>query len=84
MSEVTNADVLAAVLRVESALGQRLTAVEVEVHTLIGNGQPGRIAKLEAKVSTLESYLWRALGAMGAIGASGTFIWAIVKWGIAH
>jgi len=40
---------------------------------LFGNGQPGELSTLKARVTKLESWLWRGLGAIGlAVG--------VVEW----
>jgi hypothetical protein len=48
---------------------ERLAAIEAIVlrmeQRLLGNGQPGIIDKLERRVTRLESWFWRAAGAIG-------------------
>jgi hypothetical protein len=58
----------------------RITALETELHPLLDNGQPGRLTKLEVKVSRIETYLARAAGSFCAISAVGTLLWAILKY----
>jgi hypothetical protein len=70
-------------IRIENSdFRERIKALETELHPIIGNGQPGRLTVAEKKINDLYSYLWRALGAIGALSASGGFIWALVKFGI--
>jgi len=58
---------------------ERLAAIEAIVlrmeQRLLGNGQPGVIDKLERRVTRLESWFWRAAGAI----ALGVFILEITK-----
>ena len=41
---------------------QRLTAIETHLENLVGNGQPGTIEKIQARLSTVEQWVWRATG----------------------
>lgn len=48
---------------------ERLSAIEVTLghmdRRLFGNGQPGELAQLAARVATLETHSWKVAGAMG-------------------
>lgn len=50
---------------------ERLAVIEAVVlrleERLFGNGQPGEIALLKARVRRLESWFWRAAGALGVL-----------------
>lgn len=41
---------------------EKLTRLETHMESLIGNGQPGRISKLEDDVKSLDRLKWRAGG----------------------
>lgn len=47
---------------------QRLTAIETHLEGLVGNGQPGRMDKLERKVSLHEKVLWTCWGGALVVG----------------
>ena len=47
-----------------------LAVLKTEMKTLLGNGQPGRLVKMEEKVARHEALLQRAIG-VGAIGGLG-------------
>ena len=49
--------------------GERLSALETEVRTLTGNGQPGRIARLEEDVDRLKAFRWWIVGLSAGVGA---------------
>jgi hypothetical protein len=53
-------------------VGERLSSVETSVHSLEGNGQPGRVGILETSLSapkTKVSYMWGyAVGAGAVVG----------------
>jgi len=49
--------------------GERLSALEMGMHDLRGNGQPGRITLLEDAVEKLQQWRWWLIGA--AAGVSG-------------
>ena len=57
-------------LRAESkANGERLARVETQMYSLVGNGQPGRIALLERAVESLTRWRWWLVGAAAGGGA---------------
>lgn len=51
----------------DATLNERLAVIEAVLlrleERLFGNGQPGEIALLKARVTKLESWFWRAAGA---------------------
>lgn len=53
----------------EKSIQERLAVIEEVVlrleERLFGNGQPGEIERLQGRVRRLESWLWRAAGAVG-------------------
>jgi len=58
--------------------GERITALEKDVHGLCGNGQPGRLAVLEAAVSKLSQWRWWLVGcAAGGGGVISVFAWTL-------
>lgn len=55
----------------DKSVPERLAAIETSVdmlvHELLGNGQPGAIEKLNDRIHVLESWFWRAAGATAII-----------------
>lgn len=49
--------------------GERLARLETSMHTLIGNGQPGRITLLETAVDQLKQFRWWMIGAAAGVSA---------------
>ena len=49
--------------------GERLAKLEEQMHELAGNGQPGRIGRLEAIVERLQAWRWYLIGASAAVSA---------------
>jgi hypothetical protein len=47
--------------------GERLAALEAQMHDLCGNGQPGRIRTLELIVERLQAWRWYLIGASAAV-----------------
>ena len=43
-------------------MGERLATHDAELHTVLGNGQPGRLSVLETKVSELQRWHWKIIG----------------------
>jgi len=54
------------------SLGERLARIEAILeelrHDLLGNGTPGRINLMEARISALEKLRWMILGALILLG----------------
>ncbi|MGH9404395.1 MAG: hypothetical protein ACRD3D_01005 [Terriglobia bacterium] len=46
-----------------------LARLETDMRALVGNGQPGRVDKIEAEISSLQESRARGRGAIAAIGA---------------
>ena len=67
-----------------SDTGERLAELETHVESLIGNGQPGRLTKLEANVNEL--IRWKSKTVGWGIGVSSVvstvvaFVYQIFKW----
>ena len=53
----------------EKSIQERLAVIEEIVlrleERLFGNGQPGEMERLQSRVRRLESWFWRAAGAIG-------------------
>lgn len=71
--------------------GERLASLEQQMYTLVGNGQPGRIAnietaaaKLKDTVSELEKWRWKVAGALVAVAALCTGFGWLMEWVIAR
>ena len=60
--------------------GERLAALEAQMHDLCGNGQPGRIALLERAVQSLQRWRWYIVGA----GASASTLTICLAWAFVH
>jgi hypothetical protein len=59
--------------------GRLLSSLDTSMKSLIGNGSPGRIDKIEADVDELKSAKNKMLGVNGAVVAAiGSWEW--VKW----
>ena len=50
-----------------------LTELRTQMKKLLGNGQPGRLARLEGRIDSHERAVQRLRGAAGALGAALTF-----------
>lgn len=48
-------------------MGERVTALEIKMDDLTGNGQPGRMKLAEDNIKELEKFMWRVLGALGCL-----------------
>jgi hypothetical protein len=60
--------------------GERVTALETEMHSLAGNGQPGRVSSLETAVSKLSQWRWWVVGAAaGSGGVVSILAWIITE-----
>lgn len=46
-----------------------LAVLNMQMNSIIGNGQPGRITKLEDRVSALERFQWKMIGGSSVLGA---------------
>lgn len=58
--------------------GERVSALETDLHGLIGNGQPGRVAQLEKAVAKLTQWRWWMVGAAaGGGGVISVLAWAV-------
>lgn len=45
----------------------RLAVVESRMKDLFGNGQPGLMEKMDQRITILENFRWKAIGAMALI-----------------
>jgi len=57
----------------EAAVLSDLNVLKSQMKELVGNGQPGRLARLEGRISSHERTVQRLKGAAGALGAVLTF-----------
>ncbi len=59
---------------------QRITTLETETKTLFDNGQPGRVTKIEDRLTALEEVRWKAAGWVGsallALEVVGHILWS--------
>lgn len=56
----------------------QVAELEVKVENLYGNGQPGRVSKLEDAVDAIGSKLDRAAGAVKVWGIVASATWAVL------
>lgn len=56
--------------------GERISSLETDMHALMGNGQPGRMAHVENAVSQLSQWRWWVLGCT----AGCTTVVSVVAW----
>jgi hypothetical protein len=50
-----------------------LAILKAQMRELVGNGQPGRLARLEGRINNHERTVQRLKGAAGTLGAALTF-----------
>lgn len=60
--------------------GERLAKLEEQMHDLAGNGQPGRVSRIETAVRHLQQWRWWVLGAC----ASASMIFTCAAWAFVH
>jgi hypothetical protein len=56
--------------------GERVSVLETDVHSLVGNGRPGRVDRLESAVQRLKQWRWWMVGA--AAGSGGVI--SVLAW----
>lgn len=54
--------------------GERVAQLEAQMHTVIGNGQPGRLKIAEDKIGDLEKIHWKQTGIVSAVVIIGSFV----------
>lgn len=59
--------------------GKTLSSLNTKVESLVGNGQPGRIDKIETDVKDLQASKNQALGVASGFGFLAG-LWEIIKW----
>jgi hypothetical protein len=60
--------------------GERVSSLETDMHDLKGNGQPGRVALLEAAVDALKQWRWWLIGAAaGGGGVISVLAWVVLE-----
>ena len=58
---------------------ERLSKTETQIHSLVGNGQPGEVQKIKDRVSSLENDRWRLTGLVaGAVFVFGV-CWEFIR-----
>ena len=58
--------------------GERVATLETHVHSLVDNGQPGRVTLLERSVQGIKQRMWWAIGACaGASGVVSVLVWCL-------
>jgi hypothetical protein len=56
--------------------GERIATLETDMHSLVGNGQPGRVASLEDAVRKLSQWRWWVVGCT----AGCTAVVSVLAW----
>ena len=64
----------------EQRVLEDLSGLKVQMHQLMGIGQPGRLQQLEGRVECHERSLQRMKGLMGALGGAVTFVHVAVAY----
>jgi hypothetical protein len=60
--------------------GERVSALETDMHALVGNGNPGRVALIEIAVSKLSQWRWWLVGAAaGGGGVISVLAWVLTE-----
>lgn len=60
--------------------GERISVLETDVHGLVGNGQPGRVTRLEMAVAGLVRWRWWLAGAAaGGSGVVSLIAWVVLR-----
>lgn len=62
------------------ASGERLSRLERDNYTLLGNGQPGRITLLERAVERLQQWRWKLVGIASGVSAAVS----VIAWVLKH
>lgn len=62
------------------ATGERLSKLESQMQTLLGNGQPGIITKLQDEVKDIQRWRWRIVGLSAGIGIVVSGAISAVAW----
>ena len=58
--------------------GERVSVIETDMHSLMGNGNPGRIALIERSVECLKQWRWWLVGASaGVVGVISMLAWVV-------
>jgi hypothetical protein len=63
----------------QGAVISRLAIVESQMTSLVGNGQPGRITKLETAIAAIQKFRYTSLGWAGGVGASISLVIVILS-----
>ena len=58
---------------------KRIATLESQMETIVGNGQPGRMTKVESDVKRLDRWKYWALGAGAGISGVVTVVWELFK-----
>jgi hypothetical protein len=60
--------------------GERVSVLETDVHSLVGNGRPGRVDRLESAVQRLKQWQWRLVGIFaGVSGVASVLAWVVTE-----
>jgi hypothetical protein len=60
--------------------GERVSVLETDVHSLMGNGRPGRVDRLESAVQRLKQWRWWLVGAAaGGGGVISVLAWIVTE-----
>jgi hypothetical protein len=60
--------------------GERVSSLETEMRSIVGNGQPGKLALLETAVDALKQWRWWLIGAAaGGGGVISALAWVVLE-----
>lgn len=68
------------IVRLEGAIVRIEGSVASLLKVLLGNGQPGRLTSIEARLNELEQFKWKALGVLSAITFLALQIFPLLKY----
>jgi len=60
--------------------GERFAALETSMKAVVGNGQPGRLTRVEQAVAVLQRWQYRMIGA----AAGGGLVVTAIAWIVTH
>lgn len=64
----------------EQKVIEELSGLKVQMHQLMGIGQPGRLQQLEGRVARHEHTVQRMKGLMGSVGGALTFVHVAIAY----
>lgn len=59
--------------------GERVATLETQMTEVRGNGQPGRLGRVEATVEILKQFRWKIIGYAGAVCGAITLLGIVIN-----